>query len=248
LDAGTSVSPHRHDFAEWLWVESGRLRHQQIGSGERELTRGDACFLAPGAGHCLTGLDGAVMVTASMSASAWRRLRQRHGSLASWPWAEPVVHLDDRQLGWMSGAVSDLPSIRQDACDADWFVSGMLRTLRQSDRPVGAPPWLASAIARLSDPQRLVIGLPALIGLSGRSSAHVSRAVREHYGCTASELVLRLRLDLAARELRLSNRPILELSQACGFASLAHFYRSFAARFKSTPAAFRHAAVDITPD
>jgi len=115
----------------------------------------------------------------------------------------------------------------------------MLRALRQTDRPVGAPPWLVEAVASLAEPPRLAIGLPALIGHCGRSAPHVSRAVRRHYGCTASALVLRLRLEQAARELRLGRQGILDLSQACGFASLAHFYRTFSARFGVTPAVFR---------
>jgi transcriptional regulator GlxA family with amidase domain len=74
--------------------------------------------------------------------------------------------------------------------------------------------------------------------------AHLGRSIGEHY--------LGLRLEQARRLLRQTSLSVLETALACGFASAAHFSRSYRARFGLAPrmernAPARHASTEETP-
>lgn len=246
--AGQEGEAHHHDFAEWFWLESGGLRHRCDGQ-EEELAAGDARFMPPGHGHGFSCPSAAVLVTVSVPAPLFTALRRRHGSSPGWPWPRRGVgrhHLDRSQLAALAAAVAEVPGRGQELVDGEWFVATLVRVLRRPpevQRDAAMPPWLALAVAGLREPKRLAAGLPDLVRLSGRSSAHLSRAVRQHYGCTATALVNRLRLEQAARELRLGQRAIADIALACGFGNLGHFYRQFRAAHGLAPRAYRFAAL-----
>jgi len=81
--------------------------------------------------------------------------------------------------------------------------------------------------------------------LCGRSVEHLNRTVRQHFDCTTTQLINRLRLDRAARLLRLTNTPIAAVALDCGFDNLGYFYRRFGERFNQTPRAFRQKAQSV---
>lgn len=234
---------HRHDFAEWCWVESGVLQHISGGRSE-DLRRGDARFLTPGAGHALAGgSDGGVLVTASIPGPLFASLARRYREHPAWPWPARGIAARRIDPAAFAGLVAGIPLEGQERCDAEWLIASLLRLLRQRRTPATAPPWLTAAVEALDEPRQLAAGLPALVRHCGRSPAHVSREVRRTFGCTATELVHRLRCTHAARELRLGTRPIATIAIGCGYNHLGHFYRRFAAVFGCTPRAYRRSAL-----
>lgn len=243
-------TPHRHDFAEWCWAEDAGVVH--LADGRREaLARGDARFLRPGHDHALAGSG--VLVTASVPGPLFAELERRYRGHESWPWADAIAsrRLDEAQLRALDRLLQAAPDRGQERVDAEWFVAATMRILRRQGGARGAiPPWLERAVATLAAPSGLAAGLAELVRRSGRSPAHVSRAVRRAYGCTATELVHRRRCEWAARELRLGTRPISAIAADAGYAHLGHFYRRFAQVFATTPRAYRHAVlgeVDAAP-
>lgn len=246
LDRSDEPRPHGHDFAEWCWVESGSLVHRCAGRDEA-LQAGDVRFLRPGDEHTLLPTsDGCVLVTASVPGTLFMELERRYRDHPAWPWrphAPGALRLSSTQLASFDLLVAGVPQDRQQRCDAEWLIAGLLRCLRGRLAVGAVPDWLESAVAEMSAPRRLVLGLPELIRLSGRSAPHVSRAVRRAYGCTATDLVHRLRCQHAARELRLGTRPIASIAAACGYAHIGHFYRRFGSIFGCAPRAYRLAAL-----
>ena len=247
--AGQNVERHRHDFIEWFWIESGQVRHHGNGVDE-ELRAGDARFLGPDPVHGFVCLAQATLVTVSIPLPMFTALRRRYAGSPGWPWPRQGIgqqRLSRLQINALATAVAEVPGRGQDVVDGDWFVATMVRILRQPSqvqRDSAVPPWLIRAVDGMSETGRLAGGLPELVRLSGRSSAHLSREVRRHYGCTATALVNRLRLEQAARDLRLGHRPIADIALACGYGNLGHFYRHFRAAYQVTPRAFRFAAVE----
>lgn len=247
MDPGGAPIPHSHDFAEWCWVESGAISHRCAGHLER-LGPGDARFLRPGIVHELDTREGGVLVTASIPGPLFAELERRYRDHADWPWAAQDVgarRLDRAQLAAFDALVAGIPQDGQQRCDAEWLIAGMLRSLRGGSGAGAVPAWLESAVAAMAAQRRLALGLPELNRLCGRSAPHVSRAVRRAYGCTATELVHRLRCQHAARELRLGTRPIAAIAADCGYAHLGHFYRRFGAVFGCAPRAYRLAALGV---
>lgn len=243
---GDASQSHTHDFAEWCWVESGSLQHDST-RGRETLERGDLRLLRPGDQHGLAAIGGdCVLITASVPGPFFAELERRYRDSASWPWAArgvAAMHLDDAPLSALAVLVAGVPQGGQERCDAEWLVAGLLRCLRGGQSQGAIPDWLALAVARFGEPRRLAAGLPELIRQCGRSPAHVSRAVRRAYACTATELVHRLRCQHAASELRLGTRPITAIAADCGYVHLGHFYRRFGAIFGCAPRAYRQAAL-----
>ncbi len=165
-------------------------------------------------------------------------------SSAAWPQAgQPPARrrLGPRALARMRALLDLLPVRDQTPADAELLMAGTLRVLHDAaaEHAIGAPPWLAAAVAALDDPALAARGVSAFITACGRSNATVCRACRSHYGRRPGELVEGARLDHAARRLRCSAEPIEDLAAAAGYASLSHFYRSFKRRFACPPAAYR---------
>lgn len=96
-------------------------------------------------------------------------------------------------------------------------------------------PLLAAIDRRLDDD----VSLAALAARMRRSPFEVHRAIRRVTGETAKAYTSRLRLERAAVELVVADKPILEVALASGFASHEVFTRAFVRRFRMSPRAYR---------
>lgn len=248
LAADEEVASHRHDFAELMWILAGSVVHRPLDAAAEDLTPGAARFLRPGDGHGLAaGGDGAVLVSASLAGPLFAELHARYAGSPGWPWpaqgpAQPM-QLGPATIEALQGAVAGLPRSNQERVDAEWFVAVVMRALRRPPERSAVPRWLEQALRELPTAAGLQEGLPGLVRRCGRDPATVSRTVRRHFGCTASALVLRARIEHAGQALRLDGSPILDVAMACGFKDLGHFYRAFRAHYRTTPRAWREAAV-----
>jgi AraC family cel operon transcriptional repressor len=63
--------------------------------------------------------------------------------------------------------------------------------------------------------------------------------VRAVFGLTPSAYINRVRMDYAARELRVTARPITDIALDCGLSNLSHFYALFRNAHGHTPRAYR---------
>lgn len=86
---------------------------------------------------------------------------------------------------------------------------------------------------------------------AGVSVRQLERLFRAHLGRSIGAHYLALRLEHARRLLRQTSLSVLETALACGFASAAHFSRSYRARFGLAPrmersATARHASAEET--
>jgi len=88
-------------------------------------------------------------------------------------------------------------------------------------------------------PEVFACGAPGFVRAAGRSAEHVARTVRAVFGVTPSDYVNRVRMDYAARELRITTRPIAEIALDCGLNNLSHFYGLFRRSQGETPRAHR---------
>ena len=88
-------------------------------------------------------------------------------------------------------------------------------------------------------PEHLAGGTQAFAKLAGRSPEHVNRILRQALGKTTTDVVNEIRLDYAARQLRMSDQKITEIALDCGLGNLGHFYSLFQKRFRLTPRKYR---------
>lgn len=236
---------HTHDYPEVFWLESGSLVHRSAG-GERTVVPGTVVLMHPDCAHGIDADAGGDAVVANV-AIAWddlRRLQAQWPQAPAWggPSAPRYVALPPAGRARLSEWFAAIHGQGASAFDRDAFVlllwSLFERAAADAQR---GPAWLREAVAALASPHRLALGLPALAEEAGRSREHVSRAVRAAYGCTARELLMRMRVEAVARGLRDGTRPLRELAGEVGVSSLGHFAAAFARRYGCRPGEYRRA-------
>ncbi len=246
---GNLTAPHTHDFAEVFWIRAGRGIHR-VNGRRLPLQAADLVFIRPHDVHALAAPRGEQMtlVNVAFSTHELRFLKQRYfQGQPQWPWGAPgslprVLKLGAGQMQHLDDWSHVLSQPAQSQMVLDAFLLEVL--IWYQTRPPGGggpqePEWLRLALWELARSNRLAGGVSELARLAGRGRAHISRVVRRTRGVTPTELVNRLRLDRAARELRMTGRPIIRIALDCGWSNLSHFYRLFRQRFGLTPRQYR---------
>lgn len=246
LAPGAAVGVHDHDYAEVFWVEAGSGMHLTR-DGSDALSPGMTACVRPDDAHGLrAGAQGLVLVNVSFPRSAGAALARGRGG---WPWRSGgrlrQRRLPPAAMVRLHDWTAELSRPGAGRPDLDAFILDLARLMQREERDPGLPPHLQEACSAFADEARLAGGTPELARLCGCGPAHLNRLCRRWHGCTASELVARIRLDWASRELRLTARPVAAIAAASGMPHLGHFYRRFRQRFGTTPKAWRDAAYSL---
>jgi AraC family cel operon transcriptional repressor len=241
------VRVHTHDFAEVLWVERGSGLHEANGTSTR-LATGDVVLVRPRDRHgFFEGGADFTIVNVAFPRGTLAHLHRRYfagdASFFGGASAQPAVLSVDaaaRRVLWVQAA--ELAWRTHDLLALERFLLNLLHDLALRGARAGlasCPPWLQQALAALRQPENLAGGVRALARLAGRSPEHVARQLRACAGLRPIDLVTAARVDHAAAQLALTERPIVDVALDCGFDSLSHFYRVFRKRLGETPLAFR---------
>lgn len=250
------VSPeHTHDFPEVFWMESGAGIHRIHGQS-KEIRAGDVVLIRPTDRHSIgTRPDARSNPCLSLVNFAFRLetleyLRKRYyaGREAAFPWRGAelpsryrVGAAELRRLAELADGLARGPQTR---LRLEGFLLALMEMLESTapaalETSAAVPDWLRGALPVFAQPKHLSGGVPELARLAGRGPEHLNRVVRKCLGGTTTDLVNRLRLDYAARELCMSGRPILEIALDAGFDNLSYFYRVFRRQFGQTPRRYR---------
>ena len=253
---GDRYPEHRHEFAEFFWIEDGALHHRFDG-GERRMRPGDLARVHPDRRHALEPAPGhhCVLVNVTLHPDLLPDYRERYGD--GWwhrddrPWHH---HLDGADLQALQAWVETLGDDRHSRVAVDAFVCDLLRRLERtrSTSPLDAlPAWLRDGLEACAEPPLLAEGLPALVRLTGRSREYIARVLRRDLATTATACFATMRLRYAADRLRLGAESVSAIATACGVVNQTHFYRLFRDRYGCTPGAYRRrarsAAADVLP-
>ena len=244
---GRKAALHTHDFPEIFWIESGQARHAINGQNKR-LNTGDLIFIRAPDQHVLIPSDekGFTLVNLAFPDAVLADLLTRHGDvLAPFHDSAPALparrRLSERQVQFLGNEVAILARAVHRRLVLERFLLGLYALVEPAATSETAclPDWLALACERIQERHYFSRGSAGLVSAAGRSPEHVARVVRAHFGCTPSDYVNRIRMEHAARELRLSSRPVVEISLECGIEDLSHFYALFRAAFGQTPRRYR---------
>jgi AraC-like DNA-binding protein len=119
----------------------------------------------------------------------------------------------------------------------------VLESSWRDHRELHAPEWLLSGIDALQDEANLRHGVPRLQQLSHVSPSSLSRAVRQFFGMTPTELVSRMRLQHAALLLSTTKASVGAISDRCGFSSQQYFSTCFRRSYLVSPREYRSRAL-----
>ena len=118
------------------------------------------------------------------------------------------------------------------------LLTAMLRASRQQPRS-RPPSWLARVIDLLHASHWQRLGLRDVASEVDVHPTHLARIFRRHLGCSLGEYTRRLRVDLAARELRDTDRSLAVIAARAGFHDQSHFSRCFKRQTGRTPSEYR---------
>lgn len=238
---------HDHQFYEVFWIDSGSCLHLINGTRSR-LSEGDVCFIRPPDCHAFQNdmEPPCRMVNVAFAPETARHMAERYDDFAG-------------RFFWSSGQMPDLvanrpgrlhmlrqlehaleggtPTLARVESALLQLMTGILSV--EASLPREAPGWVVQACEAMRDPQHLQEGVGALVEMTGKSHAHVSRTFRALFGLSPSGWVNEQRMEQAARQLAETNKPILDVALDCGVEDLSHFYRLFRQRYRTSPAKYR---------
>lgn len=103
--------------------------------------------------------------------------------------------------------------------------------------PDTEPPWLRECLRLLHENTDDRYTATRLADRVGVDASTLRRGFLERFGKTPASYHRDIRLDKAARLLR-ARRPVLYVSEECGYRSLSGFVEAFRRRFGKTPAGY----------
>jgi AraC-like DNA-binding protein len=249
---------HRHDEVELTWVVRGRgVRY--VGDSAEPFEDGDLVLLGPQVPHLWAG-----QAQAGEPPFRARVLQFPLALLASplWPelhGARPLMERARRGLRVTGQAHAPVAAALQTMDTADplqrlslfMLVMRALALHARSLRPLSAAVVRGKAAdaggqgridrvigwihAHLAEP----LSVEAAARVAHITPAAFSRFFRRETGKTWSTYLNDVRCSEAAVRLRQGTRPVAQIAHDCGYPTLSHFNRAFAARFHQTPSRYR---------
>jgi AraC-like DNA-binding protein len=238
FESGSRIEPHYHDRPNLGVMLQGSF---DLSFGSRRFDcKPGTLFLEPaGETHCnCMGCRGAWVLALQPDPGA-ADLDETLGQVFQAPanWSHPMaLHLGLR--------------IAREVELVDAFSSLMIQSLafelltvagRSLTRQTGAPSpaWLGRIEGMLCDSRPARLTLSDVAREAGVHAAHLAREFRQRFGRSLGRFLLERRLEWAARELVVSDRPISRISLEAGFADQSHFTRRFRAYAGTTPHRYR---------
>jgi transcriptional regulator GlxA family with amidase domain len=100
-------------------------------------------------------------------------------------------------------------------------------------------PRLSAAVRCMEESIAQRVGVPEIARALGLSRRQLERLFERDLGMTPARYLRELRLERSRHLLQQTRMPVIEIAMACGFASAAHFSRSFRRRYGTSPKAAR---------
>lgn len=241
------LSYHSHNYAELLWIEEGEGIHH-INGQKVNVKRNEMIMIRPNDEHSFSSYGKSlVLVNIAFSIETLDYLRNRyftHSNLYFWSPNKLPYHItiSDNLIKRISSRAEEAMRFQRNNIQLDSLLLFIFRNLQEYEAETNRakePSWLLAAIRKFNQVNNLRKGNTAFVALCDRNPDYVNRVVKECYQQTLTDLVNDIRIKHAANQLILTNTPIKSIAHACGFTSLAAFYKQFNIRYKQTPLEYR---------
>lgn len=150
-----------------------------------------------------------------------------------------LIRRPDGRTGWY--LTTKLPVVRRGT------VVGLVSVSRDLETPSDEGIAMAS-LGRVVDMVKERLNGPVKVAqmaaAASCSEGQLERRMKRVFGLTATQYVLRARVDRAAAMLVDTDRPIAEVATECGFSDQANLTRQFGRLIGETPARFRSGRTD----
>jgi len=103
------------------------------------------------------------------------------------------------------------------------------------------PAWLSAARDMLHEQFADNFTIESIARAANVHPSHLSRAFRQHLGCTVGDYVRKLRLEFACREILATDVSLTQIAHHAGFHDHSHFSRTFKQMIGLSPSQYRAA-------
>jgi len=215
---------------------------------------------------CAKGLDGRYVAANAAFVRRTGKTSKREviGSVSADHFIPELAERYDRQdevvLSTGKALRDELELIRRENGELGWYLTTKL-PVADAEAGHGRPIGLVSVSRDLLSPSEMSItfeGLQSVVAhvrdnlteplkvadlaaVAGCSADQLNRRMRRVFGLTASQYVLRVRVETASELLLTTDDPIAVVAATCGFYDQPSFTHRFARLTNSTPAQFRAA-------
>lgn len=249
ISGHAAAALHQQDYAEIFWIESGHGVHR-INGHKVKLEEGDVVWIRPTDCHSLraaAGSAGFVITNLAFPAESLEHLRRRYfprhdGFLwaqTSQPFCQRVGRDELKRLAAWTRHLDAAPRTK---LELDRFLVDLVhRAVEGNHEPVleKLPDWLRHGLSAIREGGRLAEGPAGLAAICRRSPEHINAILKNRLGTTTTQVLNRVRMDLAASQLRISTKSILDICFDCGLSNLGHFYKLFHEHFGMSPRQYR---------
>lgn len=241
------LSYHSHNYAELLWIEEGEGVHY-INGHKINIQQNDMIMIRPQDNHSFSSNGkGLTLINIAFPKQTLEYLKSRYfmqSNLYFWTPSKLPFHItiSEKLIKRFSSRAEETMKYKRNNIQLDSLLLFIFRNLQEyeaENKDIKTPSWLLDAIRKFSQASHLREGNSAFVALCDRNADYVNRIVRTCYQQTLTDLVNDIRIKHAANQLIITNMPIKSIAHACGFASLAAFYKQFNIRYKQPPLEYR---------
>ncbi len=114
--------------------------------------------------------------------------------------------------------------------------------------PIINNPKLRDAVLYIEGHYGENITLSNISANAGMNHTTLTALMKEEFGCTAIEYLMKYRITVSKKQLAFTDMPIKDIANMVGFKTVQHFSRVFKQHISTTPAEFRRSAVQKRKD
>lgn len=160
----------------------------------------------------------------------------------------PVVNLSENDAADVKELFNKLNTIKiDDTYEKHIFCKMLLTTIfiryfshyKTESAAKSVPGWLSDLRAEMLNSANFVSGMEAMLRISGKSKAHLSRSFKKYYNETIVDFLTDLRLNYAANLLKNSNLSITDIIYECGYNNPGYFFYKFKEKYGVSPKKYR---------
>ena len=255
-DSTGNSAPHTHDFYEAFIVEEGPLQHHV--NGRVETLYPDTLVLVhPEDYHFFSRKDKAhaQFFNLAFGEEEFQQAKKLAALCAphieNQPLSDKVTLTHElsrlllRRMKWLRDVATPIPQEVQQTEGVTLLADILVLCAVGSGNAHTIPYWLRKACSAMREQENMVLGIPRLVELSGKTQEHLTRSMRKYMGQTPSAYVNTVRLERAAEELATTDRSVFEVMLNVGFQNTSYFNKLFKEKYHVSPRKYRSGTMMI---
>ena len=241
------ISYHSHDYAELFWVEKGEGIHH-VNGNKITIRANDMVLIRPEDEHTFSSNGkNLTIVNVAFPKETLDYFQQRYFANSNkYFWTDSKlpyqIKISENLVKRFSSRAEETMRFKRSNMQMDSLLLFIFRNLQELNTQQdysSVPSWLVSAIKAYNNTDYFREGTSSFVKLCNRNPDYVNRVVKTVFNHTLTEFVNDIRIKYAADELILTSIPIKLIAYACGFESIAYFYKQFSQRYSQTPSDYR---------